>query len=418
MTSVTGHPIFRAVGDSSPTVEEARVEPLTRAALLLFVVSIPVEFPDRAIPVEITTLTAFLLVGAAALNPSACLRRIPPPVVAFAIYLWAFVAVALVVGVTHRQLAGRLFVNLALMVALVLVASNLLRRPAILRLALVAFVSACAARAAIQLLGVATTSTEVWTGGERVTTLGQNANLSAIILSAGLVAAVGLTRSDLAPPRWLRTAVWPLAVMLAAAVIQTGSRGGLLCTVVGIAVFSLRGHTVLARVRSITLAVLAMGALTAGVWRSDVMRHRLEESAEEGRLAGREAIYPATLGMIAERPWIGWGPIENQFEIARRIRERELPRRDAHNLLLELFSATGAVGAIPFLVGLALVIRHALRARRGPAGVLPLALLASVLTGTLSGTWIVSKVLWLSFAVAIAADRIASVPRARLAGAT
>jgi O-antigen ligase len=122
--------------------------------------------------------------------------------------------------------------------------------------------------------------------------------------------------------------------------------------------------------------------------------------------------------MIAERPWIGWGPIENQFEIARRIRERELPRRDAHNLLLELFSATGAVGAIPFLVGLALVIRHALRARRGPAGVLPLALLASVLTGTLSGTWIVSKVLWLSFAVAIAADRIASVPRARLAGAT
>jgi O-antigen ligase len=339
-------------------------------------------------------------------------------VVAFAIYLWAFVAVALVVGVTHRQLAGRLFVNLALMVALVLVASNLLRRPAILRLALVAFVSACAARAAIQLLGVATTSTEVWTGGERVTTLGQNANLSAIILSAGLVAAVGLTRSDLAPPRWLRTAVWPLAVMLAAAVIQTGSRGGLLCTVVGIAVFSLRGHTVLARVRSITLAVLAMGALTAGVWRSDVMRHRLEESAEEGRLAGREAIYPATLGMIAERPWIGWGPIENQFEIARRIRERELPRRDAHNLLLELFSATGAVGAIPFLVGLALVIRHALRARRGPAGVLPLALLASVLTGTLSGTWIVSKVLWLSFAVAIAADRIASVPRARLAGAT
>ena len=51
--------------------------------------------------------------------------------------------------------------------------------------------------------------------------------------------------------------------------------------------------------------------------------------------------------MISERPILGWGPIENQFEIGARIGEEKKDRRDAHNIVLDLMTSTGFLGAIP-----------------------------------------------------------------------
>jgi O-antigen ligase len=132
-------------------------------------------------------------------------------------------------------------------------------------------------------------------------------------------------------------------------------------------------------------------------------------AAEAGSLAGREHIYPAALDMISERPLLGWGPIENQFEIAARIGEEKKDRRDAHNIVLDLLSSTGILGTIPFLIGYALAVRGAWRARRGPYGILPLALMAVTFMGCMSGTWIASKILWLTLAIAIATG--ATAPR-------
>jgi O-antigen ligase len=143
-----------------------------------------------------------------------------------------------------------------------------------------------------------------------------------------------------------------------------------------------------------------------GAFKDEMLRHRMEQAAEGG-LAGRERIYPALLAMISERPVIGWGPIENQVEIAVRIGELEQERRDAHNLVLELLSTTGIAGALPFLIGLLLVFRSAWRARRGGLGLLPLAFLLAAFTGTISGTWIAAKILWLAFALALAAEALA-----------
>src|SRR2546430_4868572 len=55
--------------------------------------------------------------------------------------------------------------------------------------------------------------------------------------------------------------------------------------------------------------------------------------------------------MAAERPLVGWGPVNNKYELGIRLDERIHRRRDAHNLLLEVLTATGAFGAVPFLVG-------------------------------------------------------------------
>lgn len=371
------------------------VNPLVRWTFYLFVLSIPFEMPHRTIPLEIPTLTGFAFLASTLLNPTACFRRIPAALVWFGVYLWVL-ALSTVVNVSdHPQMVLRLSVSMIQLVLIFWVGANLLADPRVRRGVLLALVVACAVRAGLQVTGVAATSHAVWTGGERVTALGQNANLSAIILSAGLITVIGLHLGALA---------WPLGLLMGLAIIQTGSRGGLLCAAVGLLAFLWQGRTPWIRLRTAALGFAAIGLLSWGAYRSDMMRSRFEQAAEEGQLAGRERIYPALLEMFGERPLLGWGPIDNQYEIARRIDERQKIRRDAHNLVLELLTTAGALGAFPFLIGLALCLRAAWRARHGPAGILPLALVGTVLMGTVSGTWIASKILWLALAHTLASD--------------
>jgi O-antigen ligase len=377
---------------ASRVTAASAVNPVVRAAFYLFVLSIPFEMPHRTIPVEIPTLTGAIFLLATVLNPSAAFRRIPGAVLWFVVYLWTFGLSIVVNAGEHREEAQNLFLLLLQLVLLLWTASNLLRDPRVRRGAVLAFAFACSVRAGLQLLGIGATARAVWTGGERVTALGQNANLSAIILSAGLVTLLSLK------PRLL---TWPLAVAVGVAILQTGSRGGLACAIAGVLALMMHGRTVRGRVRNALVGVAAAGLLVFGAFRSEMMRNRLEQAAD-GTLAGREQIYPALFAMISERPLLGWGAIENKYELAERINEQEKERRDAHNLVLELVSGTGVVGAVPFLLGLMLCIAAAWRARKGPLGVYPFAFLAAVLTGTISGTWIAAKVLWLALAFALA----------------
>jgi O-antigen ligase len=176
-----------------------------------------------------------------------------------------------------------------------------------------------------------------------------------------------------------------------------------MCAAVGALVLLWHGGTIWAKLRGVAIGFLAIALLAIAAYRSPMLRIRFEEAVKEHSLAGRERIYPAVLSMISERPLLGWGPVENQYEIAHRIAEENLDRRDAHNILLELFSTTGVFGAIVFLIGLGLCIREAWRARRSPWHMLPFAMLMAVLTGCISGTWIASKVLWFVLAIAIGA---------------
>jgi O-antigen ligase len=384
-----------------------RANPVVRAAVYLFVASIPFELPRVDLPLEIPTFTGFLLLAATALNPSVCYRRIPGPLLWFAGYLWAFGISAYVNAVVQGGDTLRFFVAMAQLVLLFWVIVNLMADPRVPRGMLLALVLACAVRAAMPILGIGATSYEVWTGGARITALGQNANLSAIILSAGLTAVIGLrSRTSATLPR-LGLLAWPVAVLIGAALMETGSRGGLLCAAAGILVYLLRGRTVGQRVRNGGLALLAVAALAIGASKTDLMRNRFEAAARQGNLAGRERIYPAALAMFGERPWLGWGPVANQEQIAVRVDALEEGRRDAHNLVLELVTTTGLVGAIPFLIGLGLCVRQAWRSRNGPLELIPLSLLTAVLVGTIMGTWIASKILWLALAFAAGAPLVA-----------
>jgi O-antigen ligase len=384
------------------TGAQVAANPVVRAALYLFVLSIPFEIPRRSIPLEIPTLTGLVLLLTTVLNPSVCWRKLPPAVVWFSGYVWMLALSAVVNVPTNTALVVRGFLSLTMLLLLFVTIYNTLSDQRAVRGVLIAIVVSCSLRAAMQVAGIAATPYDLWTGGQRVTVLGQNANLSAMILSAGLVTVIGLaTRQDARLPR-LGLPAWPLAAMIAIAIVQTGSRGGMLCAAVGLVTLLFRGRTFSRRLRSLAIGIVVLVALGVVAYRSEVVRERFAEAAS-GKLAGRERIYPALVEMFVERPWIGWGPIENQYEVARRTLDPKYEHRDAHNLVLELLTTAGLAGAIPFLAGIGLCLASAWRARHGFLGLLPLATLLAVLTGTLSGTWIEAKILWLALAFGLAA---------------
>jgi len=176
-------------------------------------------------------------------------------------------------------------------------------------------------------------------------------------------------------------------------------------------VFALAANTWQQRLRNGAIAVVGITLLSLAILRVPMMKNRLVDSVTTGNMAGREQLYPALWTMFLERPVLGWGPITNTQELALRIGERERPRRAAHNIVLELLTASGLAGAIPFLVGAGLAVRSAWRARHGKHGVLPLALLGTVFLANMSGDWLASKLLWLVFAYAFASGLWRVAPR-------
>jgi O-antigen ligase len=376
-----------------------------QGGLYLLVASIPFEYPERTIPLEIPTLTGAVFLLGTLLHPRRCYGRLPAPALWFSAYL---VALLLSIAMGQRDRAPEAlseFVVVLQGVLVFLAAGNLMRDETVARRALVTLVAACSVRAALPLLGFGRTTSAVWTGGERLSALGQNTNSAAMILAAGLVALIGLTivRRRKSTPTLALAVV--LAVLLGWAILETGSRGGFAALLGGVMVFALAADTWRHRLRNGVIAILAVSLLSVAALRLPVMRNRLRDAVTTGNLAGREQLYPALWNMFLEKPVMGWGPIANNYELALRVGERERPSRAAHNLLLELLTAGGLVTALPFLIGAWLSVRAAWRARGGEHGVLPLAIICTLFLANMSGDWGASKLLWLVLAYAFVSCR-------------
>lgn len=376
-----------------------------QGGLYLLVASIPFEYPERTIPLEIPTLTGTIFLLGTLLHPRRCYGRLPSAALWFGAYLVAFLIAMVTSSGEHASEALSEYVIVVQGVLVFLAAFNLMRDETVATRALVTLVAACAVRATLPLFGLVRTTSAVWTGGERVSALGQNANSAAMILAAGLVALVGLAFIGHRKTGWRLALTGSLAALLGFAVLETGSRGGLAALLAGVLLFALAANTLGSRLRNGAIAVLAVSLLVVATFRLPMMKNRLEESLRTGDLAGREQLYPALWTMFLEKPVLGWGPVDNTYELALRVGQRDRPRRAAHNSVLELLTASGLVGATLFLIGAWLSVRSAWLARRGGHGVLPLALLGSLFVSNMSGDWLASKLLWVVLAYALASGK-------------
>ena len=178
----------------------------------------------------------------------------------------------------------------------------------------------------------------------------------------------------------------------------------------GLLVFLLRKGSHWVKLRNVALVTLALGVIMIVNLSLEMNRRRWEKTLEGGTLAGREVIYPAAWKMFLEKPLVGWGPATHYYVLGSRFFREKL---DTHNLFLWLLTQVGLLGFIPYCAGLVLCFKAAWKARSGPLGILPLALLVVALVVNMSLTWLEVKVYWLILALALASASPIGVRHAR-----
>jgi O-antigen ligase len=239
------------------------------------------------------------------------------------------------------------------------------------------------------------------TGGEgRLSITGYNPNGVAIIMGMAAQVLIGFGIDYTYRKIWKRVTFLVMSLLLLTAMIYTGSRGGILAFMTGVAVYALPYR----RSKRKMLAILGVSIVVIGViyvvLNDQSTASRLENSYKYGDTAGRNYIFAAAVEMFSEKPLLGWGPM-TLFELGTRTRAW---LRDTHNLFLYLLAANGLLGTIPFLIGLGLCVRAAWIARVCSLGLLPLVWLVTMMVASISSTWIWSKLLWLALALSLASE--------------
>ena len=392
---------------------DTKVYPFVAFMFCVMIASFPIELPQRTFRWEVPTITTTLFLATAFLQPARCFGRTHAALLLLAGYVFAFAFSAIEHGWSRNLEISQLFLFLVQALLVAWTTFNLMQNDRLARKALWCFVAACVVRTLMPMLGLAEHSAyvESATGAERVTAFGQDPNYSAMLLSAALLITIGLTHGHSRKSLRVRMFAWGLAAFFLFAVVNTGSRGGLLALVAGLVSFAFsRAKNPIDRLRSTLIVFVSMLALGYFVANSYVMRKRIERTAEEGgAMAGRELLFPNLWAMFLEKPITGWGPINNQYEVVKRaselIKRPEQMTKDAHNLYLELLTSTGLAGAVPFSLAMLLCVRAAWRARAGPYGILPLAVMSVFIMANISLNQVVHKPFWMFMAFTLAAER-------------
>jgi O-antigen ligase len=268
--------------------------------------------------------------------------------------------------------------------------------------ALLTLAIACTVLGMLQLSGVAQSAIESKGEVIRAAVFGFHPNHLGRIIILGLLALIGPLYFGTRKSTRMLILTSVSIVMLAAVLLQTGSRGAILALGLALLTFALRKGTLKKKVINVGGLVVLLGILALAAFQSDVMRSRFEETLETGDLARRELIYPTAWQMFKERPLVGWGPVTSIYELGMRLGHPEEEVKNPHNLILYGVVTSGVLGSLPLFVGIGLCMLAAWRSRNGPHGVLPLAMVIAVLAVNMSGVWLFNKLHWVVMAYALA----------------
>lgn len=390
---------------SGPAAEVAAphvpVPALVRWALSAFLFSLLFESPGDGFPIETTQITGAFLLLSALIQPRFLLRRPPFAFWGFSLYFYVCFGHAAFSG-QPSELLIRLGV-LAQMLALCWVAYCAFSEERTARQALLALVASATLLAVLSLFGLTVTTAAAESRQNRLSSFGLDPNQLAACAGFAILTLLALAYDGKRVAGRLRWIAPILAGVIGMAIVQTGSRGGLVALCAGLMTFAWRGRTLATRARNLALVLALFVFIGAAVYQSDGFRKRITSAVETGDMALRERSYPISLSLVQERPLTGWGPFQNSVEIGRRLAHPAYPRMDTHNLALYVLTATGLLGAIPFLLATASCGVAAWRARSGPHGGLPLALFTTLMVADLTVTGMHWKQHWVVIAYALAA---------------
>lgn len=377
-----------------------------QAAYFAFVLCIPIETlylltndskTTEADGVTLTKPLGILLFGLALINSSRCFRKIPAAFWMLAWYLAACAASQLWIpaALDARFIAHQM--TMLQMAALFLISFNLFVdagfREAVLRfygwwVSLVA---------AAMLLGMSSVSEA------RSSIPSQNPNLAAALFALGAVCLAGDPRLLSSRRIHARLAASMVAItVLILAILQTGSRGGLMAFAAGIlALGACAGKTT--RSKRLLIVGAVLGALVLLVMHEfshgTEAAARLDAAWNRGDTAGRTAIWRMCWTMFQERPLFGYGAVNNLFTLGIHM---NYAFRDTHNFFFAVLTEVGLVGALPLIGAIAHAAWLAWRYGGRTGDGLPFALMAALVTLVLSSTAYHDKIFWVVLAAAVA----------------
>lgn len=377
--------------------------PIVQFGFYAFLFSIPIETLDIGVAPgvgSLASLLGYLFIAVALLQPALTFGELPRPLLHFAAYLLVFVCVG-ILEILEIPGYSPVFVKRLLMIIQMLVlfwvSCNLFRDPQVVKGGLLAFSAGCVVLSLLQVGGIA--ATEVAQG--RVSAMGQDANGLGSLLSLGLLALLGLAYGRNSQDGKIRWLAWIGFSSLSAGIVLSGSRGAFLSLIAGVMCLAARTGSITVRLKVGFLAIVAVCLLVWAAFENDAVRTRWERTYYEGNVSNRDKIMPAAWSMFIESPIIGWGPGNNILELGRRLGEET---SDTHNGYLWVLTETGLAGAVPYFLMFWMCLRAAWRARHGPEGSLPLALLVCVFLVNMSITWHYRKILWIVLAYSVASE--------------
>lgn len=386
-----------------------RATAAVRALFLAFVVWIPIETIDLFTAqadsrvISISRLIGLALLAFAVVDWRRCFRRIPAAFWPIAWYLAAYSFSQLRVPAELDDIFVKKQALLVYDLAFFVVAVNLLDDAAFRARALRVFGWWTVAVAAAMLAGWWASPIAAAEG--RAAILGQDPNATAGFFAAAAICLGGerlLPGSRNSPLRLLPAL--GAAALAVYALLETGSRGGLLAFVAGALGLAFGGgRAALGRRAVILLALLAVsgGLLAREFSQGTNTSTRLSDSWNEGDTSGRTDIYEVAWEMAKERPLTGFGGANNVARIASELHFKER-QRDTHNLALMVVTEVGLLGALPFLGAVFFALWAALRHGRARGDAVPFALVCSQLALNTTVTGTNQNLFWLVLAAAYA----------------
>lgn len=383
----------------------------------LFAFSMPLENVDPfgiAHVFSITRMAGLLFAFCCLFQPRLCFARPPRAFWFFVAYALIFVLLGLIFSVGYEEAMMSRLQTLGQNLVMFWLCCNLMRHDEFATRGLLSFGAGCIVLSLLLLAGIGMTVTETRIGA-RVSAFEENANVFAFYMSLGLLMLVGLLigRTKVKTRRALFLS--PLFLIMLYHIIQSGSRGAMLCFGAGLLVILYRPGSLRYRLQVLAVVALLLIVGMSEIQRSEGTARRWRQTIETGSASGRREIMGKAAVMVGEKPLVGWGPVRNLVVLARRCGHLSGMVVDTHNDLLWVLTATGLAGGIPFVAAVVLCVRGAWRARKRVQGVLPLALIGAVLVMSLSGTIANRKATWMVLAYAVAgATCVAAAPAKRL----
>ena len=380
----------------------ARTSPtIIRWTFLLFVFTIPFEtITLESIPGASTLarLAGLLFFSFCFLYPKVCFRRPSQALWWFAGY--ASVSVLSGFFIPEGSVGGLIADSQTLVQLLVLcwLGSTLLQEEKLARHTLLIFSISTLLTATGLILGIPG-FTEM--RRERLSITGADPNKFAVIMALGAQALIGFGLEQIRRNIWMRMTFMAMSLLPLAAMVYTGSRGGILAFLAGVAFYALPYRSSKRKMAAILGVTIAVVGVVYIVVNDPNTLSRLEFSYQTGDTAGRDRLFTAAREMISEKPLLGWGPKVYLYELGAR-EGKGYKLRGAHNLFLDLLLEGGFLGAMPFLIGFGLCVRAAWTARGCNLGLFQLVWLVTMTIAAMSCPWVGTKAMWLVLTLSLA----------------